>query len=107
VQGAGAYTVWANGELVWANLQAWRIQWNNPLFVTLPLALSRPGSTVELLLALPFRDTQGYALGSLYVGSAPAPRPGFELRRFFQRGLPFIATGVGVLMGVLSLTWVR
>lgn len=103
VKGGGAYTVWVDGKLLWLNLEDWRMQWNHPLFVTLPLSLSHPGAVVEVLLAFPYREAQGYALGSLYIGPAYTLRFSRDQREFFQRTMPFIATLVGVLMGLLSL----
>lgn len=102
IMGGGAYTVWANGHLVMANLDDWRMQWNHPLFVALPLGVARAGDTVEVMLAFPFRELQGYSVGSLYFGEAHALQHARDVRVFFQRTLPFIIMILGVLMGLLS-----
>jgi signal transduction histidine kinase len=103
IMGGGAYSVWVNRQLTYVNLENWRMQWNHPLFIPVPLQLSQPGQTIEIILAFPFREGQGYAVGSLYFDEAQDLNTSYKLRHFFQTTLPSATMIVGLLMGLLSL----
>lgn len=98
----GAYSVWANGELVDENLDGWRMQWNVPLFVKLPPLTVGPGEPVEILISVPFRVAQGYAVGSLYVGPVDAVARLHNTRLFWQSSLPRAGILVALLLGMIS-----
>lgn len=98
----GAYAIWANGRLLHANLNDWPMQFNSPLYVTLPLEMTTPGQSVEMLIAMPYRLNQGYAVGSLYAGPVDATANARDWRAFWQKVAPQAATWVMLLVGALS-----
>lgn len=51
---ASAYSVWINGQPVYADLDDWRIQWSYPLFVQIPHSLLKAGQRLDIDLALPY-----------------------------------------------------
>lgn len=93
----GPWAVWANGQLVQANLADWRMQWNTPLRVMLP-----PGAT-ELLIAVPYAQAQGYAMGTLFVGPADAIDLAWQARNFWQADAPRAASVIALVMMLVSL----
>jgi signal transduction histidine kinase len=99
----GALSLWVNDELVFVNLDEWRMQWNRPLLVSVPRHLLRPGKPVTIHLALPYLAAQGFSVGSIYVGSSMALQPTYDLRMFVQHTLPQVGMIVMVIMGMLSL----
>jgi signal transduction histidine kinase len=100
---AGAYSVWVDGVPVWAELDNWRIQWNHPLFVTIPLAQAKPGQRIEVALAVPYQISQGYAVGSLYFGKASSLKLSRDVRAYLQLHLPMMGMLMVGLMGIFSL----
>ena len=92
----GPWGVYANGQLVQANLADWRMQWNTPLRVMLP-----PSST-EIFIAVPFAPEKGYAMGSLFVGPADAIDTAWQERNFWQADAPRAASLVGLLLMLMS-----
>lgn len=94
----GPWSVWADGQLVQANLANWRMQWNTPLRVMLPL------NTREVLVALPHAQAQGYAMGSLFIGPADAIDQAWQARNFWQADAPRAASIVALLLLVMSVT---
>jgi signal transduction histidine kinase len=99
----GAYEVWVNGKLIDVNLEDWRMQWNVPLFVKLPADGVRAGEPIEVELAVPFRLSQGYAVGSMYIGPTVAIQRLNEMRVFWQNTLPKAAILITLLLGLMSL----
>jgi signal transduction histidine kinase len=99
----GAVTVWVNGELVFINLDQWRTQWNQPLLVPIPRHLLASGQALEIQIALPFLEAQGYSVGSIYVGQHADLQTAYDLRVLFQRTVPQVGMIVIAIMGVLSL----
>ena len=99
----GAYAVWVNGKLVDVNLEDWRMQWNVPLFVKLHADSVRAGEPIDVELAVPFRVSQGYAVGSMYIGPAAAIQRMYEIRVFWQNTLPKAAILITLLLGLISL----
>jgi signal transduction histidine kinase len=93
----GPWAVWANGQLVQANLADWRMQWNTPMRVMLP-----PGAT-ELLIAVPYAQAQGYAMGTLFVGPADAIDLAWQARNFWQADAPRAASVIALVMMLVSL----
>jgi signal transduction histidine kinase len=102
VQG-GAYSIWVNGHLVKSMHNDWRGQWMSPPFVTVPLIESRPGQFLEVLIAIPYRLSEGYAIGSFYFGKSHELRPLRDVREFFHRTLPLMSLILVGLMGAFSL----
>lgn len=93
----GPWAVWVNGKLVQANLADWRMQWNTPLRVVLPLG------TQEILLAVPYVKSKGYAMGSLFVGPVDAIDAAWQARNFWQADAPRAASLTAVLLFVMSI----
>ena len=99
----GPYAVWVNGRLLQTNLDQWRMQWNIPLLVELPRDVSARGGEIEIELAVPYRLSQGYAVGSAYVGAVSAVQRINDVRLFWQSSLPRAAILVALLLGALAL----
>ena len=100
----GPWAVYANGHLLQANLEDWRIQWNTPMRVMLPAPADEGRSAVtEFLIAVPFPQVKGYAMGSLYVGSADAVDAAWQTRNFWHADAPRAASIVAFLLMLLSL----
>ena len=102
IQG-GAYSVWVNGHLVKSLHNDWRGQWISPPFVTLPLSESQPGQSLEIMIAIPYRISEGYSIGSFYFGKSHELRPLRDVREFFHRTLPLMSLVLVGLMGAFSL----
>lgn len=102
VQG-GPWSVWVDGQLMQANLSDWRIQWNVPLRVAIPLGAR------EVFLAVPYAQPQGYAVGSLFVGPIDTVDTAWQERGFWYQTLPLLTAGVALLLMMVSfhLAWVR
>jgi signal transduction histidine kinase len=100
----GPWAVYADGQLVQANLADWRMQWNTPLRVMLPPAspAGTPLTPTEILIAIPFYKVKGYAMGSLFVGSADAVDQAWQARNFWQADAPRAASLVGLLLTLMS-----
>lgn len=98
----GAYTVWMNGRLLESSLEDWRMQWNKPLMVKLPMNDIEPGKAIDVYLGVPYREAQGFAVGSLYLGPVSSIRPLFDTRVFLQESLPRAALLVSLLLGFMS-----
>ena len=97
VMGNGPWAIWADGRLVQANLADWRIQWNTPMRAMLPLDVT------EVLVAVPFVEVQGYAMGSMFIGSADAIDQAWQLRNFWQADAPRAASLVAFVLMLMSL----
>ena len=92
----GPWAIWVDGQLQQANLSDWRIQWNVPLRVALPLGAR------EVLLAVPYADPQGFAVGSLYVGPMDVVDTAWRERNFLHFEMARLMAAVAILMMVLS-----
>jgi signal transduction histidine kinase len=93
----GPWAVWADGQLLQANLADWRIQWNTPLRVMLPLNVR------EVMISVPFAQAQGYAMGSMFMGPADAIDLAWAQRNFWQADVPRAASLIAVLLAFMSL----
>jgi len=91
----GAYAVWADGRLLHVNINDWPMQFNTPLYVTLPLEMTIPGRSVEILISMPYRLTQGYAVGSVYAGPVEIVANSFDWRVIWQKRAPQALTRHG------------
>lgn len=98
----GECSVWLNGELVNTNLDNWRMQWNTPLFAILPMRSIPPGQSVDIYVAIPYIQGQGYAVGSVSIGPATAIRSMYNERVFWQSDLPRAGLLVAIILGLLS-----
>jgi len=96
VMAGGPWAVWVDGRLVQANLADWRIQWNTPMRTMLP-----PDAT-EVLVAVPYPQVQGYAIGSMFIGPADAIDQTWQLRNFWQADAPRAASLVAFLLMLMS-----
>jgi signal transduction histidine kinase len=103
---ASAYSVWIDGQPVYADLDEWRIQWNYPLFVQIPFSQMKPGQTINIDLAVPHQTNQGYALGSMYFGKSSELKYLINERRYLQITLPVVGMFLVGVMGMFSvLMW--
>ena len=99
----GAWSVWLDGRLVAANLEDWRMQWNEPLYVKMPPGSIAPGRAAVIDIAVPFSAGEGYAFGSLFAGNAAALGHLVETRRFWQCVLPKASVLITLLLGLIAL----
>ena len=97
VMAGGPWSVWANGKLQHANMADWRIQWNRPLRVSLPLG------TQEFWIAVPHAQVQGYAMGSLFLGPADVVDSAWMERNFWMSDAPKITAAVAALMLIVGV----
>lgn len=102
IQG-GAWSVWLDGKLIDTNLEDWRMQWNVPLYVKLPVGSALPGQPVEIAVAFPVRVSQGYSFGSMYIGDSAGIDRVHQFRVFWQNTVPKAAIVITLLLGLLSL----
>ena len=93
----GPWAVWVDGKLLQANLADWRIQWNTPMRVMLPLDVT------DVLIAVPYAQVQGYAMGSLFIGPADAIDMAWQARNFWQADAPRAASLIALLLMVMSM----
>lgn len=103
--GGGYYSLWVNGELVHTNEAQWRLQWNRPILVELPLKYSQPGMRLDLAVGVPFQQSQGYAVGSILLGAVPELARFQQLRDFAQQTIPQATVVVVALIGFMSLNF--
>lgn len=97
VIGSGPWTAWAEGQLLQTNQKDWGIQWNTPLRVLLPVGAN------ELYLSMPVRADQGFALGTLYTGSADDIELAWHERELWMTGLPRVAAIIAILLAAMTL----
>ena len=94
---AGPWAVWADGQLIQTNLADWRISWNVPLRVTLPLGVK------EVLIAMPYLQPQGYGMGSVFIGTVDDIDLLWNKRYFWQIEAPMAASLVALVLLIISL----
>jgi hypothetical protein len=97
---ASAHSVWVNGQPVVADLDDWRMQWNQSVWVPLPHHTLKPGQLLNIDLAVPHQLSQGYAVGTFYFGPAHALRSAYTVRQYLQNKLPVVGM---VLVGIMGL----
>jgi signal transduction histidine kinase len=106
--GGGHYSLWVNGDFVKSNEAEWRMQWNHPLLVKLPLRYSQPGLWLDVAIGVPFQMSQGYGVGQIMAGPASALQPRAQLRELVQVTFPKAMLLTLLLIGALSLNfWLR
>lgn len=96
VQGGGPWAVWADGKLIQANLSDWRIQWNVPLRITIPLGAR------EVYLAVPYAEPLGYSVGSMFVGPIDVVDTAWQERNVWHLDLPRFMSVVALLLMAVS-----
>lgn len=103
VMAGGPWALWADGRLQQANLADWRIQMNVPLRASIPL------DARQILLSFPYAEPQGFALGTLYVGSVDTVDKAWQELSFWYADMPRFMTGLGLLLMLSSghLAWAR
>lgn len=92
VMASGPWSTWANGQLLQANLADWRIQLNVPLRITVPLGVQ------EVLLAVPYVQGQGYAVGSMLVGDIDVVDSAWQERNLLHMDVPRLLIAVSLLL---------
>jgi signal transduction histidine kinase len=95
IQG-GAWSVWVDGKLIQSNLSDWRIQWNVPLRVTVPLGAR------EVFLAVPYAEPIGYSVGSMFIGPMDVVDSAWQERNVLYLDLPRFMSVVALLLMVVS-----
>jgi hypothetical protein len=100
---SSAYSVWINGKPIFADLDDWRIQWNYPVLIQIPFDHLKPGTHLNIDLALPHQSNQGYALGSVYFGRSNELRSLSTKRQYLQITLPIVGMFLVAIMGIFSL----
>lgn len=98
----GAYAVWMNNELVHLNLKDWKMQWNYPVYVPIPTKLAKPNTTITVKVAIPYRLSQGYAIGSMYAGKAEPLSIERDIRNAVQVKFAQFSTGFMLIVGLMS-----
>lgn len=96
VQGGGPWALWVDGRQQQANLADWRIQWNVPLRLTIPLGAR------EVLLAVPYAEPQGFAVGSMLVGPMDMVDAAWLERNLLHLELPRFMAVIAFLLAVIS-----
>lgn len=100
VQG-GPWALWAEGRLQQANLSDWRIQWNVPLRMAIPLGAS------EVLLAVPYAEPQGFSVGSILVGPMDRVESAWQERNMLHLELPRFMAAVAFLLSLMCFQLAR
>ncbi len=99
----GGYSVRVNDQLLAVNTHDWRMQFNSPMLIRLPLALSKIGQTMTVTIGLPHLPQQGFVMGSVYLGPYADVATMHAIRNFAQLTAPMICTGVMLLIGAFAL----
>jgi signal transduction histidine kinase len=99
---SSAYSVWVNGQPIWADLNDWRMLWARPIWILLPHQTLKPGQLLNIDLAVPHQTNQGYAVGTFYFGHAHSLRSAYNARVLLQNTLPVVGMVIVGIMGLLS-----
>lgn len=100
VQG-GPWTAWTDHKLQQANLSDWRIQWNVPLRLAVPLGAR------EVLLAVPYAEPQGFSVGSVLIGPMDRVESAWQERNLLHLELPRFMAVVALLLALMSFQLAR
>ena len=100
VQG-GPWALWTDGKLQQANLSDWRIQWNVPLRLAVPLGAR------EVMLAVPYAEPQGFSVGSLLIGPMDRVESAWQERNLLHLELPRFMAVVAFLLALMSFQLAR
>lgn len=99
----GPWSVWVNQRLVQTNLVDWTMQLNVPLRVSVPL------DAKEVLLAVPYVEPVGYAIGSMFFGPMDVVDSAWAERNVWHMEASRFLAVAGLLLMVVSfhLAWSR
>lgn len=99
----GPWSVWVNQRLVQTNLVDWTMQLNVPLRVSVPL------DAKEVLLAVPYVEPVGYAIGSIFFGPMDVVDSAWAERNVWHMEASRFLAVAGLLLMVVSfhLAWSR
>lgn len=100
IMAGGPWSVWLNKKLVIANAPDWRMQWNIPLQAMLP-ALDKEQN--EIIISFPYAQAQGFAIGSVFLGTPDAIHHAWDIRHFLHIEIPRISSVIALLLLGLSL----
>jgi signal transduction histidine kinase len=100
VQG-GPWALWEDGKLQQANLSDWRIQWNVPVRLAVPLGAR------EVMLAVPYAEPQGFSVGSILVGPMDRVESAWQERNLLHLELPRFMAVVALLLALMSFQLAR
>lgn len=98
--GSGPWSAWSDGGLLQTDRKDWGMQWNTPMRVMLPAGAR------EVYLGLPVIDSEGYALGSIFLGSADDINLAWQARDLLMTDLPRAASIVALLLALMTLPMV-
>lgn len=99
----GPWALWVDRELVQANVVDWTIQLNFPLRVAVPM------DAREVLLAVPYVEPMGYAVGSFFLGSMDVVDSAWSERNVWHMEASRFMAVAGLFLMVISfhLAWSR
>jgi len=99
----GPWAVWVNRQLIQTNLVDWPTQLNVPLRVTVPLGAN------EVLLAVPYVEPMGYAVGSMFFGPMDVVDSAWAERNVWHMEASRFMAVAGLLLMLVSfhLAWAR
>ena len=100
VQG-GPWALWTDGRLQQANLSDWRIQWNVPVRLAVPLGAR------EVMLAVPYAEPQGFSVGSILFGPMDRVESAWQERNLLHLELPRVMAVVALLLALMSFQLAR
>ena len=100
VQG-GPWALWTDGKLQQANLSDWRIQWNVPVRLAVPLGAR------EVMLAVPYAEPQGFSVGSVLIGTMDQVESAWQERNLLHLELPRFMAVLALLLALMSFQLAR
>lgn len=96
----GPWAVWVDGKLLQSNLADWRIGWNVPMRVMLPLDIAQPH---DVLISVVYPDAKAYAMGSLFAGSAEAVDQAWHDRNLWHTGITVANGSIAAALMLFTL----
>ncbi|UCV13442.1 sensor histidine kinase [Quatrionicoccus australiensis] len=95
--GSGPWSAWSDGGLLQTDRKDWGMQWNTPMRVMLPVGAQ------EIYLSLPVIASEGYALGSIFMGMADDINLAWQARDLWMTDLPRAASIVALMLALMTL----
>lgn len=99
----GIVALYVDDKLMYTNEDDWHMQWNQPFLVKIPMYSVKPGQSINIKLAIPYRQIEGYSIGSFYLGEAGLLKNWQNQRQFFSIQLPVVLSFLFFIFGVVSL----
>lgn len=99
----GSYAIYINDRLVFDNRYDWHMQWNHPIYFQIPALLLKDSETLNIKIAVPYKDALGYAVGSLYIGDVGKLKNWSEMRYLFSISFPWWCSFLLLILGFMSL----